>query len=39
MDTASHLLERYGSKMVAVTDGAAGSIIATQENGVRIIIR
>lgn len=32
VDAAVHLMEECGSKMVAITDGAAGSIFATKNN-------
>ena len=34
---ALNLLKQYNSKMVALTDGDAGSIIATKEHGVCVI--
>ena len=32
VDAAVHLMEECDSKMVAITDGAAGSIFATKNN-------
>ena len=36
VDAAVNLMEECNSKMVAITDGAAGSIFATKENVIHL---